>query len=77
MIKALNDLYYNSPALHSCDNSESGFEWVNALSSDDCMLAFIRKTDNEEETLLVVANMAGVEREYEIGVPADGRYNEI
>ena len=27
--------------------------------------------------LVVVANMAGIEREFEIGVPADGRYQEL
>jgi 1,4-alpha-glucan branching enzyme len=41
------------------------------------MVSFARKSDNDKETLIVVANMAGVEREFEIGVPADGRYLEL
>lgn len=77
MLKTLNELYYNRPALHMLDNSEDGFEWINVLSADECMLSFVRKTDSDDDMLLVVANMAGVEREYEIGVPADGRYHEI
>ena len=77
MIKDLNNLYYQKPALHAFDGNDSGFEWINVLASDECMLAFVRKTDNENEMLVVVANMAGIEREFEIGVPADGRYLEL
>ncbi len=77
MIKDLNNLYYQKPALHAFDGNDSGFEWINVLASDECMLAFVRKTDNDNEMLVVIANMAGVEREFEIGVPADGRYLEL
>ncbi|RKM62398.1 1,4-alpha-glucan branching protein GlgB [Butyrivibrio sp. CB08] len=77
MIKDLNELYYKKPALHVLDGSDAGFEWINVLASEECMLAFVRKTENEDEMLVVVANMAGVDREFEIGVPADGRYLEI
>ncbi len=77
MIKDLNDLYYKKPALHAFDGNDTGFEWINVLASDECMLAFVRKTDNDNEMLVVVANMAGVDRQFEIGVPADGRYLEL
>ncbi len=77
MIKKLNELYYNSPSLHAYDNNDAGFEWINVLAADECMLAFVRKTDNDNQMNIVIANMAGVEREFEIGVPADGRYTEV
>ncbi len=77
LVKKLNELYYANPALHIFDNNEGGFEWINVLASDECMLAFVRKTESDKEMLVVVANMAGVERQFEIGVPADGRYLEI
>ena len=77
MIKRLNDLYYKEDALHVLDGNEGGFEWINVLASDECMLAFARKTENDDDMLVVIANMAGIDREYEIGVPADGRYQEI
>ncbi len=77
LIRKLNELYYKYPALHMLDNNDSGFEWINVLASDDCMISFVRKTENDDEMLVVIANMAGVDREYEIGVPADGRYHEI
>ncbi len=77
MIKKLNTLYYEHEALHQLDSSDSGFEWINNMASDECLITFARKSDNAQETLLVVANMAGVDREIEMGVPADGRYTEI
>ena len=77
MIHKLNELYYNKKALHLLDNNEGGFEWINVLAADQCMLAFARKTENDNDMLLVIANMAGIDRQYEIGVPADGRYKEI
>ncbi len=77
MLSKLNKLYYEHDALHQLDSSDSGFEWINNMASDECLLSFVRKSDDSKEILLVVANMAGIEREIEIGVPADGRYIEI
>ncbi len=77
LLKTLNELYFKHDALHQLDSSDSGFEWINDLASNECMLSFVRKSDSDKETLLVVANMAGVERDFEIGVPVDGRYTEI
>ena len=77
LLSKLNKLYFEHDALHQLDSSDSGFEWINSMASDECMISFVRKSISDKEMLLVVANMAGVEREYEIGVPADGRYVEI
>jgi len=77
MLSRLNKLYYDHDALHQLDSSDGGFEWINNMATDECMLSFVRKSNDSTEMLLVVANMAGVERTVEIGVPADGRYTEI
>ncbi|MBQ7679785.1 MAG: 1,4-alpha-glucan branching enzyme [Butyrivibrio sp.] len=77
MIRALNELYLAQPALHVLDTSEAGFEWINSMAADECMLTFVRRGRKEKDMLLVVMNMAGVPRDFEIGVPADGRYEEI
>lgn len=77
LVKTLNKLYTSSPALYKYDTSWEGFEWINCISSNDCMLAFMRKADTPEETLVVVANFANVCREFTIGVPYAGKYKEI
>jgi 1,4-alpha-glucan branching enzyme len=77
LLHKLNELYYSHEALHQLDSSDSGFEWINNMAADECMISFVRKSSNDKEMLLVVANMAGIERDFEIGVPIDGRYTEI
>ena len=73
----LNRMYFEHPALYEYDSSEEGFDWINCMAADLCMLSFLRKGRNDDDVLLVVMNMAGVEREFTVGVPSDGRYQEI
>lgn len=77
LVKALNKLYRDYPALYKYDTSWEGFEWINCISSNDCMLVYMRKADTPEETLVVVANFANVRREFTIGVPFAGKYKEL
>ena len=77
LVKTLNHLYTTSPALYKYDTSWDGFEWINCISPDLCMLAFVRKADKPEESLIIVTNFANVEREFTIGVPYEGKYTEI
>ncbi len=77
MIHSLNDVYYNKPALHLLDTTDAGFEWINSMASEECMMSFMRKGEKDSDMLVVVVNMAGVDRMFEVGVPADGKYYEI
>ena len=77
-VKALNELYYNTPALHEKDFHPDGFQWINCSSSKDNIVVFLRKTDRPEETLLVTCNFAPVTHEkFQVGVPFAGKYKEI
>ncbi len=77
LVKELNRLYKTLPAMYQYDTSWEGFEWINCIRSNDCMLAFMRKTTKAEETLVVVANFANARNEFTIGVPFEGKYKEI
>lgn len=73
----LNALYKKEPALHEQDFIPDGFEWINNISADECVVVYIRKAANGDE-LVVVANFTPVERtNYKIGVPHMGKYKEI
>lgn len=77
-VKALNDFYRKHPALYELDTSCDGFEWINSISANECILVFLRKTQKKDETLLVVCNFANVDRKnYKIGVPYPGKYKEV
>ncbi len=77
LVKDLNFLYKEKPALYAKDTVSDGFEWINCISPEKCMLSYIRKADKEEDTLLVVANFAGISQELTVGVPYEGKYKEL
>ena len=77
-MKALLHLYRICPALYRDDFKTEGFEWINCLEWEKNLLVFLRKTEKEEDTLLVVCNFSNVVYEdYQVGVPYPGKYKEI
>lgn len=77
-VKDLNNLYRNNPAMYQQDFKQEGFEWVDFSDTDNCIIAFLRKSENDNEVLLFVLNMTPVLREkYSLGVPYGGFYREI
>lgn len=78
LVRDLNKLYKSMPALHKMDYDDKGFEWINDMDSSRSIISFLRKTDKEDETLLVVCNFTPVVYEnYIVGVPFKGRYKEV
>ncbi len=77
-VKSLNNLYKDNKALYELDYNTEGFEWINNISAEESILSFLRKTKNDEETLLVVCNFTPViHADYKVGVPFRGKYKEI
>ncbi|SHN01683.1 1,4-alpha-glucan branching enzyme [Anaerosporobacter mobilis DSM 15930] len=76
-VKALNRLYKDYPALYRMDFTSEGFEWINSLDADKSTISFLRKTEKEEETLLIICNFTPVVYEnFKVGVPFKGKYKE-
>ncbi|HSN86868.1 MAG TPA: 1,4-alpha-glucan branching protein GlgB, partial [Thermoanaerobaculia bacterium] len=74
----LNRLYRDEPALHECDSSPEGFEWVDANDALNSVLSFLRKGKTPGETVLVVLNFTPIPREnYRVGVPRRGFWAEV
>ena len=73
----MNRLYTSRPALYAMDTSWDGFEWINCITPDRCMLSYLRKAQKKEDTLVVVANFANVRQQFRVGVPYEGKYTEI
>lgn len=77
-LRDLNALYKAQPALFEKDNEYDGFEWIQLMKYEENVIAFERKTDKPNETLLAVCSFAAVPREnYHVGVPFYGKYKEI
>ena len=74
----LNRLYREEPALHLADTESAGFQWVVGDDQANTVVAFFRKTKDEKERILVVANLTPTpQSEYRVGVPSAGFYREI
>ena len=77
-VKALNHLYQEEPALYELDDEPEGFEWINNISANESIVSFVRKTENIDDTLVIVCNFTPVHHEdYKVGVPYRGKYREI
>ncbi len=77
LVRDLNRLYKNEPALYEVDFEPFGFEWVDFYDSDNSVISFIRKARNGE-FLVIACNFTPVPRyDYRIGVPHLGRYEEL
>lgn len=77
LMKDLNHLYRTNKAMYELDGEPAGFEWINNISANDCYLSYLRKGEQPEDTLLVVANFSGVDKVITTGVPYEGKYKEI
>lgn len=77
-IHDLNEFYKTNPALYLMDGNSDGFEWIRFTNYDENIVAFLRKTEKPEETLLAVCNFSPVSYDgYQVGVPFKGKYKEI
>lgn len=79
LIRDLNRLYAEEPALHELDHSPAGFEWVQSHDFEASVFAFLRKPAAADgKAVLVVVNATPVERHgYRLGVPHGGHWKEI
>jgi 1,4-alpha-glucan branching enzyme len=78
LITDLNGIYRNQPALHEKQFNADGFEWINYGDSENSVLSYIRKGNNEKEDIVVVCNFTPVIREnYRIGIHKKGKLTTI
>jgi len=78
LVRDLNRLYRELPALHQKDSEAGGFDWIDCQDRAGSTLAVIRRARDPADHAIGVFNFSGVVREgYRIGVPRAGRYREI
>ncbi|GIW97642.1 MAG: 1,4-alpha-glucan branching enzyme GlgB [Pirellulaceae bacterium] len=78
LVADLNRLSQEEPALHEVDFAGEGFEWIDCMNRDDCVLVYLRKGRRAEDFLVIGCNFTPVVRHnYRIGVPRSGVYREV
>jgi 1,4-alpha-glucan branching enzyme len=77
LIRDLNALYRELPALHGLDCDPSGFEWIIANDANHSIFAWMRKGESGRARCLVIANFTPtIHRDYRVRVPFAGQWRE-
>ncbi len=77
LVRDLNRLYRDEPALWEVDADPSGFWWIEPNDADRNVVAFARQSRNGERVVVFVANLSPTPRPgYRLGLPRSGRWHE-
>jgi 1,4-alpha-glucan branching enzyme len=78
LIRQLNNVYRDTPALYEQDSTDAGFRWIDASDVDQNVLSFMRLSKDGSQKLVCVANLSPMPRYgYRIGVPHGGGWREV
>ncbi len=78
LVKALNELYRKTPALHEVEDAWEGFEWIDFSDAARSVVTFVRRGKKPKDTVVVALNFTPVEWEdYAIGVPKAGKWRVV
>lgn len=76
LMRDLNLIYRHEPAMHADEYNSNNFTWTMVNNADQSVFAFVRKYRNTH--LLFVFNMTpNFYENYDVGVLANGKYEEI
>ena len=77
LVRDLNRLLRDTPALHVNDTRPDGFQWIEANDADHSVYAYIRRGKKGDKQVVVALNMTPVERrDYRLGFPSAGTWRE-
>jgi 1,4-alpha-glucan branching enzyme len=77
LVKDLNRVYRDKPALHAGDCDGEGFEWLVVDDAANSVFAWLRKTQGAPP-IAVISNMTPATLTgYGLPLPLDGTWNEI
>ncbi len=78
LIRDLNRIYRDIPALHQRDCDNTGFEWIDHENAGQSVYSYVRKGEEGTKPVLVVVNFTPATHEnFRLGVPEAGHYREI
>ncbi|MBP6677878.1 MAG: 1,4-alpha-glucan branching protein GlgB [Paracoccus sp.] len=77
LVRDLNHLYRDTPALHVKDCDPEGFQWIEANDVENSVFAWVRRGNPGDPEVVVICNFTPVERSaYRLGFPQAGRWRE-
>jgi 1,4-alpha-glucan branching enzyme len=77
LLRRLNELYRELPALWSLDDAPAGFRWISADDRAGNVVSFLRH-GSDGSVVACVCNFSGsVHHGYRVGLPKAGRWREV
>ncbi|HEV7924463.1 MAG TPA: 1,4-alpha-glucan branching protein GlgB [Verrucomicrobiae bacterium] len=77
LVRDLNRLYREEPALWEADYATNGFSWIDCSDADSSILSFVRQSSDGKRQLVVILNLTPVFRQnYRVGLPRGGFWRE-
>jgi 1,4-alpha-glucan branching enzyme len=77
LMRDLNRLYRETPALHARDCEPEGFRWIVVNDENQSVFAFMRLGEGDDPSVVVVCNFTPeVRHNYRVGLPRAGRWSE-
>ncbi|MBV9797932.1 MAG: 1,4-alpha-glucan branching protein GlgB, partial [Solirubrobacterales bacterium] len=77
LVRDLNHVYHDEPALWEVDSDPAGFWWIEPNDPDSNVIAFARASRDGDRVLVFAANLSPVPREgYRLGLPRATRWRE-
>ncbi|OYU16758.1 MAG: hypothetical protein CFE34_19310 [Rhodobacteraceae bacterium PARR1] len=77
LVRDLNRLYRDTPALHLNDTRPEGFQWLESNDAAASVYAWVRKGGADDPMVVCVANLTPVDRRVRLGFPVAGRWEEL
>lgn len=77
LVRDLNRVYRETPALYRNDTRPEGFEWIDSTDAEASVYAWVRKGAEGDPMVVAVVNMTPVLRQYRVGLPAGGDWAEL
>jgi len=78
LVRDLNRIYAEEPALWEVDFSHEGFQWIEPNDALNNVLAFMRIARDESRRIVCLLNLAPVPHErYRVGLPEGGEWTEL
>jgi 1,4-alpha-glucan branching enzyme len=77
LVRDLNRVYRDNPALYRNDTRPEGFQWLEGGDAEGSTFVWARMGDVDEKMVVVAVNMTPVERRMRMGLPTAGHWDEI
>jgi 1,4-alpha-glucan branching enzyme len=78
LVRDLNRIYRDTPALWEIDSEPDGFRWLEPNDASNNVLAFARIGKDRESPLVCVCNFSPLPRhDYRVGMPRAGAWREV